>query len=179
MITAGASLASLWPHSKSKRQRRYSLNVDKLTLESSSCYFACSMNGIHDKGLMRQGALHGWFAILLLIFASADLSADLVSPQSCCEWIDNLATASAPQQVSFAQVPGDERALVAANEAQPEQSSNPSNVDEDCFCCCAHILPCAHFDVVISHTKPPASLLTDMRLPVPPSQSQFRPPRRS
>jgi hypothetical protein len=128
---------------------------------------------------MRQGALHCWFAVLLLLFASADLSADLVSPQSCCEWIDNLATASAPQPGSSAQVAGDETVLVATTDAQPEPSSNPSDVDEDCFCCCAHILPGAPFDVAILHTKPPASFLTNTLLPVPPSQSPFRPPRLS
>lgn len=133
---------------------------------------------------MRQSALHNWFAILLLVFASVDLSADLVSPQSCCEWIDNLATSSAPQPASSAAIARDNTALVAAalvatDDSHPETPANPSDVGEDCFCCCAHILPGAHFDVAILHARPPASLLTNARLPIPPSQSPFRPPRLS
>lgn len=126
---------------------------------------------------MKQSTLHSWFAVLLLVFASADLSADLVSPQSCCEWIDNLAISSAPQMLSSAPVTRPESALTAADNSHPEPASNPSDAGEDCFCCCAHILPVAPFDVAILYTKPPASMLTNTRLPSAPSQTRFRPPR--
>ena len=126
---------------------------------------------------MKRNSLQGWLAVVLLLFASADLSADLVAPQACCEWLDNLVSAPASQRLSAAQASVDPAAIVAAAEALPQESSPGTDVEEDCFCCCAHILPGTHFDVSLLHTTPPASFLTNALLPFPPSQSQFRPPR--
>jgi len=128
---------------------------------------------------MKQGSLHSWFAVLLLLFASADLSTDLVSPQSCCEWMDNLAIASVSQSGSPVQATPDETRLVAATDTHPEPSSNSSDLDENCFCCCAHILPGGYFNVAILNTESPAPVLTNALLPIPPSQSPFHPPRLS
>ena len=120
---------------------------------------------------MRQGFLHRWFAVLLFTFAFADLSADLISPQLCCEGIGNLAVST--QHIN------DTIALVAADDFGHEQSSEPLNIEEDCFCCCSHILPSVHFEVAVLDIKPPASLMTNAFLPTPPPQKTFRPPRLS
>jgi len=120
---------------------------------------------------MRQGFLHRWFAILLFIFAFADLSADLMSPQPCCEEISDLVISSAASTQASA--------FVAADDFGHDQSSDPLNIEEDCFCCCSHILPGVHFDVAVLDIKPPASLLTNTFLPTPPPQKTFHPPRLS
>jgi hypothetical protein len=124
---------------------------------------------------MRQGLLHRWFAVLLFMFASADLSADMISPQLCCEGIGNLVVSVASSNQNL----NDESALVAAEDFGHEQSESPSNIDEDCFCCCSHILPGIHFDVSVLDIKPPSSLLINTFLPTPPPQKTFRPPRLS
>ena len=124
---------------------------------------------------MRQGFLHRWFAGLLFIFAFADLSADLMSPQLCCEGIGNLVASG---DLS-AQYINDASAFIAADDFGHEQSSDPLNIEEDCFCCCSHILPGVHFDVAVLDIKPPASLLTNAFLPTPPPQKTFHPPRLS
>jgi hypothetical protein len=124
---------------------------------------------------MRQGFLHRCFAVLLFIFASADLSADMISPQLCCEGIGDLVIS----QVSSAQLASDVLAFKAADDLGHEQSSDPLNVDEDCFCCCSHILPSVHFDVAVLDIKPPSSFVTNAFLPTPPPQKTFRPPRLS
>jgi hypothetical protein len=128
---------------------------------------------------MKQGPLHSWFALVLLLFASIDLCADLVSPRSCCEWIDNLAIANVTQTGPPVHATLNETILAAATDAHPAPSSNSPETDEDCFCCCAHILPGGYFNVAISNTESPAPVLTNALLPVPPAQSPFHPPRMS
>lgn len=128
-----------------------------------------------EVSLMRQGFLHRWFAVLLFIFAFADLSADMVSPQLCCEGIGNLVVSG----VSSTQPANDAIAFKAADDFGHEQSSDPLNIEEDCFCCCSHILPSVHFDVAVLDIKPPTSVLTNASLPTPPPQKTFRPPRLS
>ena len=124
---------------------------------------------------MRQGFLHRSFAVLLFIFASADLSADMISPQLCCEGIGGLVISN----VSFAQRTSDVLAFKTADDFGHEQSSDPLNVDADCFCCCSHILPSVHFDIAVLNIKPPSSFVTNAVLPTPPPQETFRPPRLS
>ena len=128
---------------------------------------------------MRQGSLHCWFAVLLLIFASVDICADMVSPQPCYEEIENFAMSGASQNASATQVTNDEIAFDAANDSQQEPSSNPSCNENECFCCCSHILPTVRFDVAILNTEPTLFVFKATLLPVPPSQSQFHPPRLS
>ena len=124
---------------------------------------------------MKQGFLHRWFAVLLFIFAFADLSADLTSPQLCCEGIGNLVISSA----ASAQYINGATAFIIADDFKHEQSSDSSDIEEDCFCCCSHILPSVHFDVAVLEIKPPASLPANATLPTAPPQKPFHPPRLS
>lgn len=83
------------------------------------------------------------------------------------------------QNTSSAQVANGEAAFLATDDSQPKPPSNPSSNEEECFCCCSHILPTVQFDLAILNAEPTVFVLTDTVLPVPPSQSQFHPPRLS
>ena len=127
---------------------------------------------------LRHNYLHRWFAVILLVFATADLCADLVSPQRCSEWLNNLAIGDFRDLAPASQQP-DAGATLTAADSQPEQPSLPSDFDDECFCCCAHTLPGMHFSVALSINEPPGLCLSNRTLPVPPSHSPFHPPRLS
>ncbi len=135
-----------------------------------------TLETIHSMRLMRQSYLHRWLAVLFLIFAVTDIFADILSPQLCCEWIDNLATLETPESLSSTQVINDLAAL-SPHDSKEEQSSTPLNIEEDCFCCCSHILPSIHFDVALLNKGPSTLVLTNTPLPIPPPQTMFHPPR--
>jgi hypothetical protein len=128
--------------------------------------------------LLRQNYLRRWFAVALLVCASADLCADLVSPQRCAEWLSNLAI-SEPSDIAPPSQQPDTTATMTAGQSQPEQPSLPSNSDDECFCCCAHTLPGRHFSVALFINEQPGLCLSNRSLPVPPSPSPFHPPRLS
>lgn len=113
----------------------------------------------------------------MLAYASVDLCADAVSPQQCCEWMDNLAV-SESGKVSSAERLNVAIAIVASSESK-QQTSLPSNIEEDCFCCCGHMLPAIHFKAPLVEVQASPVLLTTTFLPAPPLQKKFRPPRLS
>lgn len=64
------------------------------------------------------------------------------------------------------------------NEARPGHSPSKAPHDEDCFCCCAHVVPAQTHSLA---AVPIAALLPDARLdiavPSPPLTTAYRPPR--
>lgn len=64
-----------------------------------------------------------------------------------------------------------------ANSTEHQKSSAPSPIEEDCFCCCAHILPTALYRLPVLHfpSERTASLIAF--LPAAPPLKMFRPPR--
>jgi hypothetical protein len=83
-----------------------------------------------------------FFAALLLLWALADLSV----PGLCQSDDDGsqdpqaLSQSAGPSQVGQ-QVASETQFRMASNQGQ---KSAPSS-QEDCFCCCAHIVPAPHF----------------------------------
>lgn len=126
---------------------------------------------------MRIRQLQCWLAVVLLAYASADLCADSVSPQQCCEWMNNLAV-SESGNVSSAGDLNVAIAIVASSESEQE-SSLPSDTEEDCFCCCGHMLPAIHFKAPVVEIQTTPVFLTTTFLPAAPPRKKFHPPRLS
>jgi hypothetical protein len=128
---------------------------------------------------MRQGSLHRWLAVLFLLFASTDISADVVSPQACCEELDGLASAYTLNISAQAQDFDGVAKIDVKDSSTPEQPSTPPPLEEECFCCCSHIIPSVHFEVAELDVEPLMSGVANFILPIPPPQSMYHPPRLS
>lgn len=97
------------------------------------------MNG--KRGAVQRHVMRG-VAILFLLYTAADLS----HPQMCTEDLkdvvpvkeSSLIGANAAESVQVLSVSGDQR-------EQPNTPQNQSPSDEDCFCCCAHVVAATVF----------------------------------
>jgi hypothetical protein len=127
---------------------------------------------------MKRGYIHRWLAVVLLAYASADIYQDSVSPQQCCEWMDNLAVSECAGRVPSAGVSNIALPVIAPGESR-EESSVPSNPEEDCFCCCGHMLPAVHYSAPVVEVRSCLAYLTKTLLPAAPPQKKFHPPRLS
>lgn len=129
--------------------------------------------------LMKPRRLHRGIAIFFLIFTFADLSfADILAPQLCedreelpglSQAVTSDATSVAPDRVS----------LTAADSSRTEHPSQPTGIEDDCFCCCSHIIPGSHVTVADLSDHPRPSALQINALPSSPPQDTFHPPRLS
>ncbi len=126
----------------------------------------------------RYGRLVRGVAIFLLLFTGADLTMQ----QYFCggEEIGGLPL----QRVTLASTASDRdgennaAAVPTSNDSQPDQPSDKAPCDEDCFCCCAHVLPGLGFaSICNSELKSPQKPLEKDFLPSPPLQSTYHPPR--
>jgi hypothetical protein len=66
---------------------------------------------------------------------------------------------------------------LGASHKQPSQSSEPVPANDDCFCCCTHVLPGHFFEVTRLLVTPARADLKHTALPSAPSQAPFHPPR--
>jgi hypothetical protein len=116
-------------------------------------------------------------AIFFLFYTAADL----LVPQVCTEDLGGLHS-EALVSVSVDNVGNNARPTSVGTQqgnSQKEESKQQStSYDEDCFCCCAHILPVSHFVpreggelVEISPDSDPEGL------PSSPLHKAFHPPR--
>jgi hypothetical protein len=114
-------------------------------------------------------------AILVLLFASAEISADTIWPGLCCEEFCGLAGSYTPY-IAVADISDK---ISAADDSTHEDSSSPVPAEEDCFCCCTHILPSLRFAVAEPDAEALTSGLANTILPIAPPQSAYHPPRLS
>jgi len=136
--------------------------------------------------LMRPSRLRRVIVVLLLAFAFFDLAVvDVFFPQLCG---DGQASHSFTSPVeSTEKVAADkstgkiaaELAPVRDHGSQPSQDSHQSPMDEDCFCCCSHIIPSPHVNVVAFNYPPQLDDPAITSLPLPPPHGAFHPPRLS
>jgi hypothetical protein len=123
---------------------------------------------------LKQSYLGRGVALFFILFTFADLSI----PQLCCEELNGCSRPNPSLAGSYNQ--SDELRLSAAS-SQPQQneSKNTEESDEDCFCCCAHIVPGSHFTLALLELKSPVTNPGDHFLPTSPPDAQFHPPRLS
>jgi len=115
----------------------------------------------------------------MLAYALADIYADSVSPQQCCEWMDNLTISQSASGVSSAGVSNAALSTIASVEPGQETSIPSNTDDEDCFCCCGHMLPAITFNTPVVEVRGCPLFLTKTLLPAAPTQKKFHPPRLS
>jgi hypothetical protein len=110
-------------------------------------------------------------AILFLVYTGADLTV----PQFCGEemGIPKFAEASASTGIRT-----DAAFATDASESRQDPPSERTHSDEDCFCCCTHVLP--------GHTTAPVAVpelnssfraLKKIDAASPPLQGPYHPPR--
>jgi hypothetical protein len=135
--------------------------------------------------LMNPRRLRRGMAILLLTFAFFDLAViDIIAPQLCNDGFSTKAGAASAQNASekFDQNATVEAAIGARNSSPQQDShsnSSPASTEEDCFCCCSHILPGFSFEYVTLNTMPRVAIALIASLPAPPPQDAFHPPRQA
>lgn len=129
-----------------------------------------------------RGNRHGLLVRVIAIFFLFYTGADIASPQLCSEEL--LGLSSEVQAAEFTPVnTGSVQSIAtvtvsASEKSQKDRSSDQPSQDEDCFCCCAHVLLGMMF-VTISNIdlKSPAASIKHNSLPTPPLQSTYHPPR--
>lgn len=132
------------------------------------------------QSLMRPGRLHRAIAIFFLLFSFTDLViADIFAPQLCSEAAAELPLACAKvddSEITFAKGTGP---TAVAGSSSSEQPAQPSDFDEDCFCCCSHIIPSPHINLAALNCLPQPGDPAMTSLPSSPPRGTFHPPRLS
>jgi hypothetical protein len=132
---------------------------------------------------MKPGYLRRGMVIVLLAIAFFDLAViDIIAPQICNDGVPAIAGATPTQNDAekFDQDALVEVAIGVRNSFPQQDShseSSPASTEEDCFCCCSHILPCFSLDYVTPNTTPRVNIALIASLPTPPPQDTFHPPR--
>jgi hypothetical protein len=128
--------------------------------------------------LMTPGLVHRGIAIFFLAFTFVDLTLiDLAAPELCNEGLGALGACIANEVVceNNDQAPG-----MGAEETRPGETSRPEDVtDEDCFCCCAHIVPALRITAPRLNIKAPVSEALTPAISSVPLNSPYHPPRSS
>ena len=125
---------------------------------------------------LQKGPLLRVFAVVLLLHAGADLA----FPELCP---DKPFDAGFTQSLDLAsRASGNETspplAAPAPHESKDERRSDPQPGDEDCFCCCTHVMPSPLF-VAPGDAEPGllASRYQNTSIPAPPPNNPYHPPR--
>jgi hypothetical protein len=130
---------------------------------------------------MRLRRLRRGIAIFLVAFAFFDMAViDVFFPQLCG---DEQTSHSINKPIkstdnSSGQI-ADNLWAIGNRGSQPAQDSHQSPADEDCFCCCSHIIPGAHVNVATLNFPPRPDDPPITSLPSSSPHGVFRPPRHS
>lgn len=126
------------------------------------------------RGINLNGRRHGRIVRAVALFFVLFTVADITLPQYFCggEEIGGLplAATAAPETAGLGSDPGAEAPSPGRDSEAPHE--------EDCFCCCAHVLPGLAITLVVAaelrSQQPPLGLDS---LPSPPLPLQYHPPR--
>jgi len=118
--------------------------------------------------LLRPNRVYRGIAIFFLLFTIADLSC----PGLCRDEFDDLYPLAQMQSLADT-----EMSACADNTGEPGQPSQRGSVEEDCFCCCPHLLPVflpgtAEVEAILHHYPPRLN-----NLPTAPPNDTDHPPR--
>lgn len=127
--------------------------------------------------LMRPSRLRRGIAIFFLAFTFVDLTLiDIVSAKPCNDELTGQATGN---QASSFGVRVSEVSAISTDSPHQQQPSQPDLEQEDCFCCCAHVIPS------VSVTAPPLCSQVKVKeasiasMPSSPPNNPYHPPRLS
>jgi hypothetical protein len=112
-------------------------------------------------------------SLVLLLFCFFDMViVDVLFPEACereSTILGNIST-SLPTAQSLSPI-----IHIPQEEQQTPTDSTP--VEDDCFCCCAHIVPVEHFKFPPLVVQTSAITAVPQNLPTSPFTGLFRPPR--
>lgn len=122
---------------------------------------------------MRQRLFRG-IAILFVLYTAFDLA----NPQIC-----NDGSSFIPES-HITQLSRNDTTSAPITSVQSVKSSKNTEVpdqptpDEDCFCCCAHVMPMSIFDSnLLAQIRPEFLTPTHVGIPTPRPKTYFHPPR--
>lgn len=116
-------------------------------------------------------------AILFLLYTGVDLA----SPQVCGEEL-LLVPANTPLTTVKAGIPASTNQPIEINGTETDRREplpkQPTDCDEDCFCCCAHVLPGTIFiNAAAQEFRSPTIILAQVWPPSPLLPPASPPPR--
>ena len=123
---------------------------------------------------LKRRLFHG-IAILFVLYTAIDLA----NPQLCSDERGFLSARTAVQLLrnditSAATSAAQSDLKNSTNDEVPDQPVH----EEDCFCCCAHVIPMGIFDSnLVAQIRPELSIPTHIRIPFPLPENHFHPPR--
>ncbi|MEW6732411.1 MAG: hypothetical protein AB1489_13870 [Acidobacteriota bacterium] len=119
--------------------------------------------------LLMRGRLQRGIALFFFLFAFVDLM--LCAP--CNELLENFTAVSSN---NFDLLSSENYFLVSAS--QSEDDGKPlDHSEEECFCCCSHLLASKNFFINAFDVIQPTSSVGNSWLPSSPPQTTFHPPR--
>lgn len=136
--------------------------------------------------LMKPGSLQRGIASFFLIFTFMDLVLiDLIGQRRCSEEAAALSVVSTTSIVSEDIQENEAPRLASVQNAAHNQPAQPANhkpagaLDEDCFCCCSHLIPGIRMDIAVLNGSPQPGDPAIRFIPSSPPRGTFHPPRLS
>ncbi|MBS1806593.1 MAG: hypothetical protein JST84_00205 [Acidobacteria bacterium] len=127
-------------------------------------------------GFTNRRKLYQWqrnVSLVLLLFCFYDMAvADVLFPGSC--------EREGAMMPSFTTPAPDQQSLSTIGDVAPEPQEAPADstpIEDDCFCCCAHIVPAENYNVPPLLFQPPSIESHPGNIPATPVAELFRPPR--
>jgi hypothetical protein len=121
----------------------------------------------------------GRFAQGIVIFFLLYTALDIATPQNCNQELLGLRRQQVIAGSSFKMHEGvDHTPLAVTNKSRNNQPDSAPSQEEDCFCCCSHIVLGLHFvPPTVFEFRSPEVTLDLVLIPSPPLRIPFRPPR--
>lgn len=136
-------------------------------------------SGSHTR-LIFQCKLYSLIAIFFVVFTFVDIS----SPRQCCEEFVAFANSAERAATTNSDVLNEAARTdegtpsILSSDSQPTQPATPSSTEEeDCFCCCSHVLPGLSFSVAVVHFNSLKAEPQQDCLLTPPRRALYHPPR--
>jgi|SRR5215510_4243216 len=134
--------------------------------------------------MLKPGCFQRCLATFFLIFTFVDIVViDLLGQRSCSEEAAVLpllsTTSYGSDEIQVNARPG----LAAVEDDAQNQPASPAEhmpagtLDEDCFCCCSHLIPGIRVDLAVLNGSPQPGDPAILNLPTSPLRSTFHPPR--
>ena len=139
-----------------------------------------------SKFLMKPRSFQRGIASFFLIFTFIDMVyIDLLGQRSCSEEAAVLPTVRTASIESEESQKNEASIMAYTHTDFTNQSTHPDNqrpegaLDEDCFCCCSHLIPSISVDISVLNNSPQPGDPAMLFIPSSPPRSTFHPPRLS
>ncbi len=116
--------------------------------------------------------------IALVIILFSVTVADILSPEVCQEKFGGVPAADSCITASNTYSSKDTSPVITSDLAHDQHSpANPSHKEDDCICCCAHIIPSQIYKVTGLDRQSLDRQQSQLHLASSPQKSLFHPPR--